>query len=158
MEIKGLDNIITEIDINYNNFLKFKNDIKDLLEKIKLIKSNSLIYDADTKNNYKQYYINLLNSLNEKIKIPKNITLLNISLNKFKIIENSKITEEDIKNLFNKYPPLNDNINVKLKKPIEYEKNNSQYYGELSQDNQKHGRGIQIWKDGSKYEGYWKIL
>ena len=158
MEIKGLDNIITEIDINYNNFLKFKNDIKDLLEKIKLIKSNSLIYDADTKNNYKQYYINLLNSLNEKIKIPKNITLLNISLNKFKIIENSKITEEDIKNLFNKYPPLNDNINVKLKKPIEYEKNNSQYYGELSQDNQKHGRGIQIWEDGSKYEGYWKIL
>ena len=158
MEIKGLDNIITEIDINYNNFLKFKNDIKDLLETIKLIKSNSLIYDADTKNNYKQYYINLLNSLNEKIKIPKNITLLNISLNKFKIIENSKITEEDIKNLFNKYPPLNDNINVKLKKPIEYEKNNSQYYGELSQDNQKHGRGIQIWKDGSKYEGYWKIL
>ena len=82
----------------------------------------------------------------------------NLSSNIFKEVENSKITEEDIKNLFNKYPPLNDNINVKLKKPIEYEKNNSQYYGELSQDNQKHGRGIQIWEDGSKYEGYWKIL
>lgn len=22
--------------------------------------------------------------------------------------------------------------------------------------NQRHGRGIQVWMDGSKYEGYWK--
>jgi hypothetical protein len=31
------------------------------------------------------------------------------------------------------------------------------YYGEWSTEyNQRHGRGIQVWTDGSRYEGYWK--
>ena len=155
IEKKNFDNIINDIENNYNNFLKIKNDILDLLKNIKSINSNSLIYGEDTENNYKEYYINFLNSLKERIKIPNNITLLKFSLNNFKIIENSKITEEDIKNLFTKYPPLNDDIFVELKKPIQYD-NESQYYGELSENNERYGRGIQIWKDGSKYEGYWK--
>ena len=155
IEKKNIDNIINDIENNYNKILKIKNDILNLLKNIKSINSNSLIYEEDTENNYKQYYINFLNSLKDRITIPNNITILKLSLNDFEVIENSKITEDDIKNLFIKYPPLNDDIYVELKKPIQYE-NYSQYYGELSEKNERHGRGIQIWIDGSRYEGYWK--
>ena len=34
--------------------------------------------------------------------------------------------------------------------------NKTEYYGEVnSLTNEKEGRGIQIWGDGSKYSGYW---
>ena len=68
----------------------------------------------------------------------------------------SKISDEEIKNLFSEYPPLNDGVNVTLRKSVEYE-NKAIYYGEWNvATNEKHGRGIQIWSDGSKYTGYWK--
>lgn len=52
--------------------------------------------------------------------------------------------------------PLADGVSVKLKQSVEYE-NKAVYYGEWSMDtNQRHGRGIQIWIDGSRYEGYWR--
>jgi hypothetical protein len=55
-----------------------------------------------------------------------------------------------------KYKPLNDNVKVSLRAQVEYE-NKSIYYGEWNvEKNQRHGRGIQYWLDGSKYEGYWK--
>ena len=66
------------------------------------------------------------------------------------------ILDEDIKRLNLKYEPLNDNVIVELKQSVE---NNSKaiYYGERRIDNNsRHGRGIQIWADGSRYEGYWK--
>ena len=69
---------------------------------------------------------------------------------------NSKITDEEISNLFDKYPPLNDGVPVELKQSVEYE-NRAIYYGEWKKNsNQRHGRGIQVWTDGSRYEGYWK--
>ena len=74
----------------------------------------------------------------------------------FNTIPNTKISDEQIKDLFNKYPSLNDNINVKLKQTTQYE-NKAIFYGERDiSTNLRHGRGIQIWVDGSKYEGYWK--
>ncbi|CAG9319523.1 unnamed protein product [Blepharisma stoltei] len=39
--------------------------------------------------------------------------------------------------------------------PVELE-NQAIYIGEWNKDNQRHGFGIQIWSDGSRYEGYWK--
>ena len=79
----------------------------------------------------------------------------NDSYMRFSTIPNNKITDDAIRALFEKYPPLNDNINVKLKQTTEYE-NKAIYYGERRVDNnQRHGRGIQIWIDGSKYEGEW---
>lgn len=58
--------------------------------------------------------------------------------------------------LFTRYAPLNDLVNVVKKPPVEYE-NKSVYYGEWNgQTDQRHGRGIQCWLDGSRYEGYWK--
>ena len=39
---------------------------------------------------------------------------------------------------------------------IEYE-NKSIYYGEWNtESDQRYGRGIQYWVDGSRYEGYWR--
>ena len=79
----------------------------------------------------------------------------NDSSNKYTIISSNKITEEDIKKLFQKYPALNDGVEVELKQTVEYE-NKAIFYGEWSKkDNMRYGRGIQVWLDGSKYEGYW---
>lgn len=34
--------------------------------------------------------------------------------------------------------------------------NGAVYVGEWTKDGLRHGKGMQVWKDGSKYEGYWK--
>lgn len=34
--------------------------------------------------------------------------------------------------------------------------NGAIYVGEWTKEGLRHGKGLQIWKDGSKYEGYWK--
>ena len=34
--------------------------------------------------------------------------------------------------------------------------NGAIYVGEWTKEGLRHGRGLQVWKDGSKYEGYWK--
>ena len=87
---------------------------------------------------------------NSKILIP------NISSSKFKTVPNSKITKEEIEKLFEKYPPLEDGVLVELKQSVEYE-NKAIYFGEWEKNgNRRHGRGLQLWANGSKYEGYWK--
>ena len=66
------------------------------------------------------------------------------------------ISDEELKGLFNRYPSINDNVKREVKKHLQYADNNSVYYGEVSVDTQERsGRGILIWSDGTKYEGYW---
>ena len=73
----------------------------------------------------------------------------NISSSKFTTVQNSKITEEDIRRLFQKYPPLTDEVLVELKQTVEYE-NRAVYYGEWSHNpNERHGRGIQLYEDNT---------
>ena len=68
----------------------------------------------------------------------------------------SKIIIQDLINLLNSLPPLDDKIPVEIHSSIKYE-NQSEYFGETKKSSKiKHGRGIQIWIDGTKYEGYWK--
>lgn len=58
--------------------------------------------------------------------------------------------------LFLQYPPLEDGVEVEVKQPVKYE-NKSIYYGEWDIKNMKrHGRGILLWSDGSKFQGYFK--
>ena len=86
---------------------------------------------------------------NSKILIP------NISSSKFKTVPNSKIIKEEIEKLFEKYPPLEDGV-VELKQSVEYE-NKAIYFGEWEKNgNRTHSRGLQLWANGSKYQGYWK--
>ena len=70
----------------------------------------------------------------------KNTLILNVPSTHFKTVENSKITEDEIRRLFQNYPPLKDGIPVELKY-IEYD--NSIYYGEFKKnDTERHGRGL----------------
>lgn len=81
----------------------------------------------------------------------------NDSYMRFNTIPNNKVTDLQIRELFEKYPKLNDGIEVRLKESsaTEYD-NKSIYFGERRLDNnQRHGRGIHMWIDGSRYEGYW---
>ena len=74
--------------------------------------------------------------------------------NKNSIFEEEEITESDINYLFSNYPPLNDGIETEIK-PTVYIDNGDLYYGEWDISGNKHGRGIQLWADRSKYIGYW---
>ena len=70
-------------------------------------------------------------------------------------LSRNKIEEEDMVNLFKTYPPLKDNIPIELRQKTTLE-NQAEYCGEWSTaTNERHGRGIQVWIDGSRYEGYW---
>ena len=79
-----------------------------------------------------------------------------MSISKFTTISTSKIQDAEITTLFRTYPPLDDGVPVTLRTSVEYE-NKAIFYGEWTRDgNFRHGRGIQIWSDGSRYEGYWQ--
>ena len=66
------------------------------------------------------------------------------------------LSDEELSTLLKNYPPLNDNVHVEIISPIEYPSNNIIYYGEWDiENNIRHGRGILIWPEGSKYLGYW---
>lgn len=41
-------------------------------------------------------------------------------------------------------------------KPIQDSGEGSKYVGEWSTSGKRHGFGIQVWKDGSIYEGHWE--
>ena len=69
-------------------------------------------------------------------------------------LEEEQITESDINYLFNNYIPLKDGEEVQIK-PLTQIENGALYYGEWDSKGNKHGRGIQLWPDGSKYSGYW---
>ena len=71
-------------------------------------------------------------------------------------ITSQSITEDELTQLLNKYPPLDDNIKLEIISLKEYPTNKSKYYGEWnSEKKERHGRGISLWLDGSKYLGYW---
>ena len=57
----------------------------------------------------------------------KNTLTPNVSSTRFIIVANSKITDDEITKLFQKYPPLNDGVPVELKQSVEYE-NKAIYY------------------------------
>ena len=53
------------------------------------------------------------------------------------------------------YPPP-DGVN-RVKRPLVTLDNGAEYEGEWDEMARKDGRGVQIWVDGSLYEGYWKM-
>ena len=74
----------------------------------------------------------------------------------YNTITTKKLPQSEIEQLYKNYPPLNDNIKVEKMPPVEF-LNKVIYYGEWDKKNYiRHGRGIQLWTDGSKFIGYWK--
>ncbi|CAG9320529.1 unnamed protein product [Blepharisma stoltei] len=55
---------------------------------------------------------------------------------------------------FSPSPPPNDQTAKTKHGPAQIE-NGAIYTGEWNNDKQRHGYGVQVWPDGSKYEGYW---
>ena len=85
-EIKKLDKLKQNIENNLNIFMKILINIEKIINEIKLIKGNEFIYENDEKNNYKKYYIDALEMMNEQIKNKTNIDLIDLILLKKKII------------------------------------------------------------------------
>ena len=76
--------------------------------------------------------------------------------NPYKQINSDKITKEELNDLLSKYEPFNDNIIVEIQPTTLCEKE-AVYYGEWDKKNNfRHGRGIQVWPDNTKYIGQWK--
>ena len=105
-ELNQIENINKEITNNLIHLNKIKNDISNILNQIKLIKENNSIYENDSSNNFKKYYIDNLKLLNDKIKIDENIELIELNLNEQELSNNNFIIcEYDIKE---------DNINKEI--------------------------------------------
>lgn len=68
----------------------------------------------------------------------------------------NSISKININEIFTKYPLLEvyRTTPLTLKQPYEYQNRREIYYGEWLND-KRHGRGVQQWLDGSRYEGYW---
>jgi len=72
--------------------------------------------------------------------------------------KNLPLSMNEINDFFEEYPQKKENLELKLEKkePLKLE-SNIIYYGEWDMNFcTKHGRGIQIWPDGSYYKGYWE--
>ena len=96
-ELNQYKHLIEEIEKNILKVNKILNNIKHLFDIIISIKNNEDIFKNDTKNNYIKYYIDYINTINEKIKIEeKNINL--IQFNKNQIICNFIITKDQLDN------------------------------------------------------------
>ena len=62
--------------------------------------------------------------------------------------------KSEIEKTQKKYKKINDGVSVTLKPQVKYE-NGSMYLGEWNNEDNRHGRGIQIFSDESRYSGQW---
>ena len=77
------------------------------------------------------------------------------SANSFSVVDKSKITSQQLDHLYNQFPPIKDGINV-ITIQVAFP-NLAEYSGEWNPlTKERHGRGIQLWKDNSMYLGQWK--
>ena len=109
------------------------------------------------KNLYNQY-LDLVQNLSPKNGNNDNIFLYEGDNENLENINSTsreeEITEQDMSYLFSNYPPLKDGVKVILK-PLQFCENGIVYSGEWDEEGNKHGRGVQLYPDGSKYYGYW---
>ena len=120
--------------------LEHKYTLEDNIKKIVLIQSV-----------YKGYIFREHLKENIKFQLLKKAT--NISSNTS--LKYNYVKKLDINTIFQKYPLIEQfkNMNLILKPPYEFPNKRQIYYGEWK-DNERYGRGVQQWLDGSRYEGY----
>ena len=123
-EFNEIQNLIDEIENNFISFTKIKNNIESLIKTMKLIKNNSTIYDKDIKKNYKQYFINYLKNLNDKLLIDGNLYSLNLLENNNYIVCEYEIKDEDL------------NKEIQIINSFEESKRQNQYYRGEENENQ----------------------
>ena len=112
-EINKIEKLLQEIENKINYFNTIKNKIQSIYHKLKLIKENINIYDNDSNNNYKKYYIDILESINIQLQNKLNINFLNLNE------ENNILCEYNIKSeeLNKSIQLLNSYENVKRNHP-----------------------------------------
>ena len=66
-ELNKMENLIKTFENNINYLNKIKTDVESVINKMKLINKNNMIYDDNSKENYKEYYISCLNLINKQL-------------------------------------------------------------------------------------------
>ena len=91
--------------------------------------------------------------LKENIKFQLLKKATNISSNTS--LKYNYVKKLDINTIFEKYPMIDQfkDMNLILKPPYEFPNKRQIYYGEWKGE-ERYGRGVQQWLDGSRYEGY----
>ena len=144
------------INKNINKNMNKNINISKIEDNNNIIETNELLtndnFDRNTNKIYaKDYIIQSLNSFEDNKLDKLDKKQINIKLNNINPININNFNE-----VIKKYPYINDGIKVEKRKPCEYE-NSVIYDGEWDiKRNVLHGRGIQLWPDGTKYIGYFK--
>ena len=85
-EINQINKLSNTINERLEQFMNIKSNIEELINKIKLIKGNSSIYENDQNNNYKQYLIDYLEVLTKKLEINENLVNLSPLITEYNIV------------------------------------------------------------------------
>ena len=80
-EIKRIENLLKEIENNIYSLKHIKNEIHKFINQMKTTKENTLIYENDSKNNFKNYYIDVLGRINKQLKNKINLNAINFTEN-----------------------------------------------------------------------------
>ena len=80
-EIKQFNNYKKEINDNLDKFKKMIDKTDALINQMKTIKTNNSIYQNDNLNNYKKYYLDCFEVLNEQLKNKINLIDINVQDN-----------------------------------------------------------------------------
>ena len=112
-EINKSEKLLKEIENNINLLNKIKSEIQSIFHKMKLVKENITIYENDSKNDYKKYYIEVLERINFQLQNKLNFSFLNL------MEENNILCEYNITNdeLNKSIQLLNSYENVKRNHP-----------------------------------------
>ena len=96
IEINKMEVLLKEINKKLNDFSQIKQNIEDFINKIKLIKENKSIYENDNNNNYKEYIINYIETIKNKVEFNE-INFNNLLTKDIKNKDNYIICTYDIK-------------------------------------------------------------
>ena len=72
-EIKQIDDLKNQIENNIKKYLEIKEEIRKFIDNVKLIKENKLIYNNENENNFKNYTIEYLKIIKDKLKLDEEI-------------------------------------------------------------------------------------
>ncbi len=77
-EIKKIENLFKEIEKRINILTQLKNNMQSFYKEMNSMKENTRIYENDEKNNYKKYYIDILEKVKNQLENNFNINFINL--------------------------------------------------------------------------------
>ena len=149
-EINQINKLSNTINERLEQFIEIKSNIEELINKIKLIKGNSSIYENDQNNNYKQYLIDYLEVLTKKLEI--NANLVNINLTPLKK-ENNIVCEYDIKK---GKDDKEDYLNQRIINSFEEAKRNRSWIKEGTNNENEIKKNCELYLDNNKIDFSYK--